>query len=287
MPAQLNTKVFHSSDQHNGFGVHSTIVYGTTEALLVDSQFSLANAHRLVAEILELDRDLTRVFISHMHSDHYLGLEVVKAAFPDVQVVAYKEAADEINSAFAFKIDHWRNEVLGRNGATTAVKVERIDEPRLSVDGETIEILGLMRGDAEHEAPLWIPSIKTLIAADTVFSDAHVWVADARTPDERQDWLDNLDRLEALAPQTVIPGHAPNDRPYDPDGIGFTRRYLQTFIRELKESRDSADLIARMDALYPNLPVRICLEYSARILKDGYRWDGDWPESLRNRVAVI
>ena len=66
-------------------------------------------------------------------------------------------------------------------------------------------------------------------------SDAHVWVADARTPDERQNWLDNLDRLEALAPQTVIPGHAPNDRPYDPDGIGFTRRYLQTFIRELKK----------------------------------------------------
>jgi glyoxylase-like metal-dependent hydrolase (beta-lactamase superfamily II) len=287
MPAQLNTKVFISSDQHNGFGVSSTIVYGPTEALLVDAQFSLANAHRLVAEILELDRDLTRVFITHMHPDHYLGLEVVKAAFPNVQVAGYKEAADEANSAFAFKIDHWRDEVLGRNGATTAVKIERIDEPRLSVDGETIEILGLMRGDSEHAAVLWIPSIKTLIAADVVFSDAHLWVADARTPDERQNWLDNLDRLEALAPKTVIPGHAPNDRPYGPDGIGFTRKYLHTFIRELKESRDAADLIARIDALYPNLPVRIALEYSARILKDGYRWDGDWPESLRNRAAVI
>ncbi|AMU98503.1 MBL fold metallo-hydrolase [Xanthomonas citri] len=287
MTSALQTKVFISSDQQNGFGVSSTIIYGPTEALLVDSQFSLSNAHRLVAEILELDRDLTQVFISHMHPDHYLGLEVVKGAFPNARVIAYRDAADEIDGAFGFKIDHWRSTVLGRNGATTTVPVERIEDAHLLVDGETIEILGLMRGDSAHAAALWIPTIKTLVAADMVFSDAHVWVADARTPAERQDWLDTLDRLEALGATTIIPGHAPSTRRYDPNGIGFTRRYLHDFIRELKDSTDSADLIARMDALYPALPVRICLEYSAKILKDHYRWDGDWPESLRDRDAVI
>ncbi|MEG3090680.1 MBL fold metallo-hydrolase [Sphingomonas sp. PB1R3] len=287
MASSLQTKVFVSSDQHNGFGVSSTIVYGPTEALLVDSQFSLSKAHRLVAEILEVDRDLTQIFITHMHPDHYLGLEVVKAAFPGARVMAYKDAADEVNDAFGFKIEHWRDTVLGRNGATTAVPVERIDQTTLTVDGEAIEILGLMRGDCAHAAALWIPTIKTLIAADTVFSDAHVWVADARTPEERQAWFETLDRLEALGATTIIPGHAPNTRPYDPDGIGFTRRYLTDFIRELERCTDAADLVARMDRLYPDLPVRICLEYSARILKDHYRWDGDWPESLRDREAVI
>lgn len=283
----LGTKVFISSDQHNGFGVSSTIIYGPTQALLVDSQFSLSNAHRLVAEILELDRDLTQIFISHVHPDHYLGLEVVKAAFPGARVIAYRDAADQINSAFEFKIDHWRTEILGKNGATTVTKVERIEDAQLSIDGEVIEIIGLLRGDSADQTALWIPSTKTLVAADTVFSDAHLWVADARTPQDRQEWLDNLDRLESLKPETIIPGHAPADRPYDPDGIGFTRRYLNDFIRELKASSDSADLIARMDARYPNLPVRVCLEYSARILRDGYHWDGDWPESLRKKDAVI
>ncbi|MDV7087644.1 MBL fold metallo-hydrolase [Rhodococcus opacus] len=287
MTDQLQTKVFISSDDHDGFGVSSTIVFGPTEALLVDAQFTLANAHRLVAEVLETDRELTQIFISHLHPDHYLGLETVTAAFPKARVLAYKDAADEINDAFDFKIEHWGNEVLGRNGAKSKVTVERVEEPSLTVDGQQLEIIGLLRGDSAHAAAIWIPSIKTLVAADAVFSDAHVWVADARTPQDRQEWLDNLDRFEALEPDHVIPGHAPSDKPYDPDGIGFTRRYLKDFIRELQDSADSADLMSRMDTLYPGLAVRICLEMSAKILKDRYRWDGDWPISLRETDSVI
>jgi hypothetical protein len=114
-----------------------------------------------------------------------------------------------------------------------------------------------------------------------------VWVADARTPEERQEWLDVLDELEALQAEIVIAGHAPRDRPYDPDGIGFTRRCLLDFIENLKQAGDSADLISRMEALYPDAGVHICLELSSKILRDRYRWDGDYPESLRNRDAVI
>ncbi|ASR50037.1 MBL fold hydrolase [Paenibacillus kribbensis] len=287
MTSQLQTKVFISSDQHDGFGVSSTIIYGPTEALLFDAQFSRSNALRLVAEILETGRELKQIFISHFHPDHYLGLGVIKEAFPNARVMAYKEVAEEANAAFSFKIDYWGTEVLGNNGSKTVVNIERIEEPHLTVDGEQIDILGLMRGDAEHEAILWIPSIKTLVAGDLVFSDAHVWVADARFPEDRQAWLDNLDTLEALKPEVIIPGHAPNDRPYNPNGIKFTRCYLKDFMHHLTESTDSANLIARMEQLYPDLVVHICLELSAKILKDKYRWEGDWPHSLRDTDAVI
>ncbi|WP_223850266.1 MBL fold metallo-hydrolase [Paracoccus yeei] len=83
MASTLQTKVFISGNQNDGFGVSSTIIYGPQEALLVDAQFTLANAHRLVAEIFEVDRNLTQIFIGHLYPDHYLGLEVVKDAFPD------------------------------------------------------------------------------------------------------------------------------------------------------------------------------------------------------------
>jgi len=45
--------------------------------MLVDAQFTLANAHRLVAEIIETGLDLKRIFITHLHPDHFLGLEVI------------------------------------------------------------------------------------------------------------------------------------------------------------------------------------------------------------------
>ena len=41
----LNTKVFLSSDKNDGFGVTSTIIYGDNDAILVDAQFTIVNAH--------------------------------------------------------------------------------------------------------------------------------------------------------------------------------------------------------------------------------------------------
>ncbi|MDS0527473.1 MBL fold metallo-hydrolase [Clostridium sp. SHJSY1] len=287
MKEKLQTKVFISSDQYDGFGVSSTIIYGPTEALLFDAQFSRSNAHRVVAEILETGRKLKLIFISHFHPDHYLGLGVIKEAFPDARVIGYKETADEANDAFKHKVEYWGSEVLGNNGCKTVVNIERINEQYITIDNEKVEILGLMRGDCENLAALWIPSTKTLIAGDFVFSDAHLWIADARTPKERQDWLDSLDKLENLKPKLVIPGHASNNKPIDPNCIEFSRRYIKNFIRELKDSNNSVDLIERMNKIYPDLAVPICLEMSAKILKDRIHWEGDWPVSLRNKEVII
>ena len=54
----------------NGFAVASVIVLGKEEAVLLDNpKWTLSNAHRVVAEILEAGRKLTKVFISHAHPD--------------------------------------------------------------------------------------------------------------------------------------------------------------------------------------------------------------------------
>jgi len=107
----LSTKVFISSDQHDGFGVSSTIM-GEKEAMLVDAQFTLANAHRLVAEIIETGLDLKRIFITHLHPHHFLGLEVIKSVFPAAEILSYRQVAEDVNDAFDFKIDYWGKQVL-------------------------------------------------------------------------------------------------------------------------------------------------------------------------------
>jgi hypothetical protein len=47
----LATKVFFSDE--GGFEVASVIVMGKTDAVLIDVQWTLSNAHRVIAEILE------------------------------------------------------------------------------------------------------------------------------------------------------------------------------------------------------------------------------------------
>ncbi|THD38869.1 MBL fold metallo-hydrolase [Enterobacteriaceae bacterium ML5] len=283
----LTTKVFVSSDANDGFGVISTIIMGKEEAMLVDAQFTIANAHRLVAELIETKKKLTRIFITHLHPDHFLGLEVVKAVWPEAQVIAYKKVADDVNDAYDFKIAYWGNTVLKENGANIKYDVTMIEDDVIYLEGEEIKILGMMSGDCITIAPLWIPSLKTLIASDVVFDNAHVWIADMRNEERQSRWMHDLDVLDELSPEVVIPGHASLNPSLSPSAIGFTRQYIHDFRKQMSKTSNSDELIAQMDRIYPNLPVRICLEYSAKILKDHYVWPGDWPISLRNMPAEL
>lgn len=284
---ELSTKVFISSDAHDGFGVSSTIIMGEKEAMLVDAQFTLANAHRLVAEIIETGLDLKRIFITHLHPDHFLGLEVIKAVFPDAEILSYKQVAEDVNDAFDFKIDYWGKQVLKENGARTTYLITETEEDTLYLEGQQIKILGLLSGDCIRVTPLWIPSTRTLIASDIVFADAHVWIADMRTPERMAKWMQSLDTLEALAPKVLIPGHSRTTSSLSPSAIGFTRTYIRNFIKTLHQVNNSAELVQEMERIYPNLPVKICLDYSARILKDRYVWPGDWPVSLREMESTL
>jgi glyoxylase-like metal-dependent hydrolase (beta-lactamase superfamily II) len=286
-PVALKFKVFNGGDAHMGFGVNSTIIYGEHEALVIDTQFTLSNAHRLVADILETGCDLTYIYITHFHPDHFLGLCVVHDAFPKAKVVSLPDIAAMINDAFDFKIRYWGTEVLGINGAKKSVFLNPLSEPVMLIDGQRVEVIGPLRGDSELQSVLWVPSIRTLVAADTVFANAHVWVADDKTPQMRQEWFDVLDQLEALDPVVVIPGHAPSADFVSPSAIGFTRDYLKAFVEELKRSADSAQIMAAMERRYPGLATHICLEYSAKILKDQYRWPGEWPQALRDLKPIF
>ncbi|AUT46389.1 MBL fold metallo-hydrolase [Achromobacter sp. AONIH1] len=283
--APLHVRVFNGGDANMGFGVNSAIVYGKHDAVLIDSQFTLSNAHRLVAEILETGRDLKFIYISHMHPDHFMGLSAVHEAFPKAQVVALPEVAAMVNKAYPFKIGYWTQQILHQNGSATAVNVQGLTEPFIELEGQRLEVLGPTRGDSDLATGVWIPSIKTLVAADIVFSHAHVWIADAKTPPMRKAWLDELDKLQALGPEVVVPGHAISAADVSPDAIAFTREYIKAFQDAMYKAHDSQEIIDAMNRQYPGLATQICLEYSARIMKDHYKWPGEWPPELRQIQA--
>ncbi|MDM3357002.1 MBL fold metallo-hydrolase [Citrobacter sp. Cb004] len=283
----LSTKVFVSSDRNNGFGVTSTIIMGRNDAILVDTQFTISNAYRLVAEIIETGKELKVIYITHLHPDHYLGLAVIKSVFPFAEVVSSASIADEINDAFDFKIDYWGKSVLKKNGAREKVLIQPLSTNKLHLDRNEIIILNDMCGDCINISPLWIPSIKTIIASDIVFSDVHIWIADMRNNERIQAWMHSLDILEGLSADKVIPGHSSLQPTLSPSAISFTRQYIKDFLKANRKSNNSVELIKEMKRIYPQLTLDICLEYSAKIINDKICWPGDWPLALREMRSTL
>jgi glyoxylase-like metal-dependent hydrolase (beta-lactamase superfamily II) len=64
------------------------MISGEKDMLLIDPQFSLSEAHRLAAEILESKKNLAVIYVTHPHPDHLFGLAVLKQAFPQPKIFA-------------------------------------------------------------------------------------------------------------------------------------------------------------------------------------------------------
>src|ERR1700733_11448807 len=66
----------------NSFSVTSTLVYGPTEAVLIDSQFRSSQASALADEIAAKGKKLKANMITQPEEDHYLGTAVLHQRFP-------------------------------------------------------------------------------------------------------------------------------------------------------------------------------------------------------------
>ena len=100
MPSRSRSSVQVFTASPGGFLVDSTLVSGDKEAVLIDAQFTLADAHRLVAQLLESNKTLTTVYITHDHPDHYFGLAVIAQAFPKAKLVALPATVAEIKQTW-------------------------------------------------------------------------------------------------------------------------------------------------------------------------------------------
>jgi glyoxylase-like metal-dependent hydrolase (beta-lactamase superfamily II) len=238
-----------------GFFVVSTLVTGEKEAVLIDSAFTVADAHRVVAAVLDSGKTLTTVYVTHAHPDHYFGLAVIKAAFPDAKLVARPETVADINKSWKGKVDHWKP-MYGANLTDAPVLPEALKGDALTLEGETLQITAAQQGDDAHNSFVWIPSAKAVVAGDILYNRVHVWTAETKAP-ARKAWLASLDKLEKLKPEIVIAGHKTPDAKDDVSAIAFTRDYLKAFDAAQASSKTAAEMTEKVKAKYPDAALDI------------------------------
>jgi glyoxylase-like metal-dependent hydrolase (beta-lactamase superfamily II) len=267
------TKVFFSDE--SGFEVASVIVTGKNDAVLIDAQWTLSNAHRVVAEILETGKRLKTIYVTHAHPDHYFGLGPVAEAFPEARVIALPSVARTINKQFFGKIEHWEQVIGVINVPRKAVNIEPLTKNYFELEGHRIEIIPEIMGDLKYNTVVWIPSIKTLYGSDILFNQAHPFTCEV-TAEERKQWIRDIVRLEAIGAEVVIPGHQKPGMPFDSTSFSFTRDYLVATDEELLKTKDVAGFYYAMVKRFPDANLFLSNEMNSQVFKGGMSWD--WRE---------
>lgn len=257
--------------------VSSEIVSGPSEVLLVDAQFSTADAAELVKQIKVTGKTLKTVYISHSDPDYYFGLETIKEAFPDVKILATPQTISVIEASKDGKLDFW-GPVLEENSPKTIIVPEALDGDALSVDGIELKVVGL-DGPTPDRTFVWIPSNKAVIGGIPVLANELLWIADTQTPESRGNWKKTLEAIEALKPELVVPGHyslnADGRQPFSIESVKFTRTYLDAFEAEAAKAKNSVELIKAMKKLYPGLAGVTSLKASAKVIKGEMKWPAE------------
>ncbi len=267
----LSTKVFFSDE--SGFSVASVIVMGRTDAALIDTQWTLSNGHRVAAEILETGKQLKTIYITHAHPDHYFGLGPIADAFPKAKVVALSSVASTINKQMYGKIDHWKKIIGPTNVPVKALTIEPLANNYFELEGHRIEIIPEIMGDLKYNTVVWIPAIKTLYGSDVLFNQSHPFTCEI-TAEERKQWLRDIERLEKLGAEVVIPGHQKPGMSFDSSCFKFMKDYLIATEEELAKTKNTDGFFYAMAMRFPeaNL-IFLSNEMNAAVFKGGRDWD--------------
>ncbi len=269
-PNKLSTKVFFSDEK--GFEVASVIVMGKKNAVLIDAQWTLSNAHRVVAEIAETGKHLETIYVSHAHPDHYFGLGVIAEAFPSARILALASVATTINHQFFGKLEHWETVIGPANVCRKTVPIEPLSRNYIELEGERIEILPEVVGDLKFNSVVWIPSIKTLYGSDVLFNQAHPFTCEV-TPEERAQWISDIEKLEKLGAHVVIPGHQKPGMPFDYSSYDFTKEYLVATEEEIARTDSEGSFFYAMVQRFPEANLFISNEMNAGVYKGGRNWN--------------
>jgi glyoxylase-like metal-dependent hydrolase (beta-lactamase superfamily II) len=266
---ELNLQVYNPQGQ-SLFPVTSTLITGPNEAILIDAQFQKNDAQNLVNMIRASGKQLTTIYISHGDPDFYFGLDVLKATFPNARIVATPATVEKISKTMGGKKAYW-GPILEGNAPEKLILPQALTSNELTIDGESIQIIGFEGHDPAHTFA-WIPSEKTVLGGVVLAENMHIWMADNKTTESRNKWIKTLDVMTALKPQRVIAGHFIGHTKADSSIIEFTKTYIQNFEQATNESSNAVQLTEKMKAFYPKDLDADSLEFSAKVVKGDIQW---------------
>jgi glyoxylase-like metal-dependent hydrolase (beta-lactamase superfamily II) len=244
-----------------GFLANSTLLTGDKDALLIDAQFTIADGKRVADAVKESGKNLTLVYVTHGHPDHYFGFVSIKEAFPNAKLVALPATVAEIEKTWEAKVKQWKP--LYKETITAKPYLpEAMSGTTLELEGEKLDVTGGVQGDEDQNSYVSIPSLHALVTGDIVYDQVFPWTAET-SAEQRKAWQGALDKLTAQTPTLVVPGHQKPERQQNPDNLAFTKNYLVAFDEALAGSKKPAELQAKMKAKYPDAALDTILKLGA------------------------
>jgi len=246
----------------------SILIYGERDAILVDTLTTTAQATALAAWVEQSGKNLTTIYATHGHGDHFFGNGILLERFPGARAVATRKVIEIMRKQTSPQVmaGLWNKRFPGLI-PENIVLPEKLDGDTLHLEGHELVIVDVGHTDTDDCTCLHLPSADLVVAGDIAYNDVHQYFAESLTHEKRMEWVAALDKVEALRPKVVIAGHKRETNGDGPNVIEETRQYIRDFDRLVDKTSTALELYNAMLGFYPDRLNRGALWGSARALK--------------------
>jgi glyoxylase-like metal-dependent hydrolase (beta-lactamase superfamily II) len=242
----------------------STLIYGTSDAVLTDPPITADQARVLGDWVAAHGRNLTDIFITHGHGDHWFTAGLLAERF-GARVVASAGTIAQMRTAAATRQFLW--DKLYADIPPSPVTAVTVPDNRFTLEGHELVIVEVGDTDASDTSVLSVPDLGLVVAGDVIYNGVHMYLAQVAIVGGFGPWRAAIDKVEALEPRHIVAGHQNSE--LDDDAartITETRQYLDDAEELLRTAKTAVDFFNAKIDRYPNHLGRTVLWVGASVV---------------------
>jgi glyoxylase-like metal-dependent hydrolase (beta-lactamase superfamily II) len=153
----------------------ATLIYGERDAVLVDAFLTVEQAHAAVEWVAASGKNLTTIYITHGHGDHFFGLVVLLDRFPNAKAVATPDVLKAMRRQMSpeFVESFWKARYPGQI-PERLVLPEELQGNVIDVESRELVAIAVGNTDTDNTTCLHVPSVGLVVAGDAAYNDVHL-----------------------------------------------------------------------------------------------------------------
>ena len=217
--------------------------------MLTDPGLTADQARALGDWVAGKGRNLTDIFITHGHGDHWFAAGLLAERF-GARVVASAGTIAQMHVSVAARPLLWDKVYPGIPPApVTAVTVPG---NRFTLEGHDLVIVEVGHTDSDDTSVLHVPDLGLVVAGDVIYNGVHMYLAQSAVVGGFGPWRDAIDKVEALEPRHIVAGHQNSELDDDAGRtIAETRHYLDDADELLRTENTATRVLQRQDRAVP------------------------------------
>ncbi|KAM0261052.1 hypothetical protein ACHAQJ_002491 [Trichoderma viride] len=241
--------------------ISCTLIQGERSAVLVDTPITTAQTAALAdwIERVAPGKKLEAIYVTHGHGDHFYGIPTIRKRFPSVKTYATRanivHMQEQIHPSFLKKT--YASQFPGQldeQPPPDEVAEALPDNGEFFLEGHLLKAIVVGQADTHDSSILWVPDLRLAVCGDVVYGSCHQMLAECTTIAKREAWIQSIERVAALDPLAVVPGHKKEG---EIDGVWHLKEtidYIRAFDRTLAsgEVKNPKEFTKRMLELYPD-----------------------------------